>query len=151
MRAWILRHANIQSSKNEGGFIVIWYLLGTGFRISIDSLEKALMLGKIEGRRRRGCHPTISSSRPLLLLLLRLSQHQGLFQWVSSSQQMAKVFKLRVQHQSFHWIFRVDLLAVQGTLKSLFQHHSSKPSILVHTFFLLAFHLYEPHFSHLQN
>ena len=29
-------------------------MLGTGFRISIDSLEKALMLGKIEGRRRKG-------------------------------------------------------------------------------------------------
>jgi len=97
------------------------------------------------------CHLTISSSCPLLLLLLRLSQHQGLFQWVSSSQQMAKVFKLRFQHQFFQWIFRVDLLAAQGTLKSLFQHYSSKPSILVHTFSLLPFHLYEPHFSHLQN
>ena len=29
-------------------------MLGTGFRISIDSLEKALMLGKIEGGRRKG-------------------------------------------------------------------------------------------------
>ena len=37
-----------------------------------------------------------------------LSQHQCLFQWVSSSQQVAKVLKL--QHQSFQWIFRTDFL-----------------------------------------
>ena len=36
------------------------------------------------------------------------SQHQGLFQWVSSSRQVAKVFEL--QHQSFQWIFWVDFL-----------------------------------------
>ena len=39
---------------------------------------------------------------------LNLSQHQGLFQWVSSHQ-MTKVFELQLQHQSFQWIFRVDL------------------------------------------
>ena len=67
-----------------------------------------------------------------------LSQHQGLFQWVSSSHQMAKVLEFQLQHQSFQWIFQTDLLqngwlnllAVQGTLKSLLQHHSSKASIL---------------------
>ena len=61
-----------------------------------------------------------------------LSQHQGLFQWVSSSDQVAKGLMLQLQHQSFQWIFRtisfrIDWfeLAVQGTLKSLLQHHSS--------------------------
>ena len=39
---------------------------------------------------------------------LNLSQHQGLFQWVSSSHQVAKV--LGLQHQSFQLIFRVDFL-----------------------------------------
>ena len=43
---------------------------------------------------------------------------------------MAKVMEFQLQHQSFQWIFRTDLLAVQGTLKSLLQHHSSKASIL---------------------
>ena len=43
---------------------------------------------------------------PLLLLPSILSQHQDLFQWVSSSYQVAKVFKL--QHQSFQWIFGTD-------------------------------------------
>ena len=57
---------------------------------------------------------------------------------------MAKVLEL--QHQSFQWIFRVisfgmdrlDLLAVQGTLKSLLQHHSSKASILWHSAFFMV-------------
>ena len=35
-----------------------------------------------------------------------LSQHQGLFQWVSSSHQVAKILKLQLQHQSFQWIFK---------------------------------------------
>ena len=39
-----------------------------------------------------------------------LSQNQGLFQWVSSSHQEAKVLELQFQHQSFQWIFRVNFL-----------------------------------------
>ena len=39
-----------------------------------------------------------------------LSQHQDLFQWVSSSHQVAKILRLQLQHQSFQWIFRTDLL-----------------------------------------
>ena len=41
---------------------------------------------------------------------LNLSQHQDLFKWVSSSQQVAKVLGLQLQHQSFQWLFRVDFL-----------------------------------------
>ena len=39
-----------------------------------------------------------------------LSQHQGLFKWVNSLHQVAKVLELQLQHQSFQWIFRTDLL-----------------------------------------
>ena len=39
-----------------------------------------------------------------------LSQHQGLFQWVSSSHQVAKVLEFQLQHQSFQWTPRTDLL-----------------------------------------
>ena len=64
---------------------------------------------------------------------LNLSQHQGLFQWVSSSHQMAKYwcFSFNISPSNEHpglISFRMDLLdllAVQGTLKSLLQHHSS--------------------------
>ena len=48
--------------------------------------------------------------RPLLLPALNLSQHQSLFQWVSSSHHVAKVLELQFQYQSFQWIFRVDFL-----------------------------------------
>ena len=39
-----------------------------------------------------------------------ISQHQGLFQWVNSLHQVAKVLEFQLYHQSFQWIFRTDLL-----------------------------------------
>ena len=65
---------------------------------------------------------------------LNLSQYQGLFQGVSFSYQMAQVLEYQLQSQSSNEYSRLisfridwlDLLAVQGTLKSLLQHHSSK-------------------------
>ena len=51
-------------------------------------------------------HPLPSPSPPAI----NLSQHQGLFQWVSSSHQVAKVLEFKLQHQSFQWIFRTDFL-----------------------------------------
>ena len=47
---------------------------------------------------------------PLLLPPSVFSKHQGLFQWVCSLHQVAKVFEFQVQHQSFQWIFRTDFL-----------------------------------------
>jgi len=44
-------------------------------------------------------HPLSSPSPPAL----NLSQHQGLFKWVSSSHQVAKVLEFQLQHQSFQW------------------------------------------------
>ena len=38
------------------------------------------------------------------------SQHQGLFQWVSSSHQVAKVLEFQLQHQSFQWTPMTGLL-----------------------------------------
>ena len=49
-------------------------------------------------------HPLPSPSPPAF----NLSHHQGLFQWVSSSHQVAKVLQFQLQHQSFQWIFRID-------------------------------------------
>ena len=42
--------------------------------------------------------------------IFNLSQHQSLFQWVSSSHQMTKVLENQLQHQSFQWIFRTSFL-----------------------------------------
>ena len=71
-------------------------------------------------------------------LYLNFPQHQGLFQWVGSLHEVAKVLELQLQDQSFQWTPRtdllrmdwLDLLSVQGTLKSLLQHHSWKASVL---------------------
>ena len=87
-------------------------------------------------------HPLSSPSPPAF----SLSKHQGLFQRVSSSHQVAKVLEFQLQPQSFQWIFRADfledwlvnLLAVQGTLKSLLQYHSSKASILWRSAFFIV-------------
>ena len=50
-------------------------------------------------------HPLSCPSPPAL----NLSQHQGLFQWVSSLHQVAKVLEFQLQHQSFQWTPRTDL------------------------------------------
>ena len=77
-------------------------------------------------------HPLLSPSPPVF----NLSQHQGLFQGVSSSHLVAKVLELQhlmnilISNEYSGLIsFRIDwfdLLAVRWTLKSLLQHHSSK-------------------------
>ena len=51
------------------------------------------------------CHPLLSPSPPAS----NLSQHQGLFKWVSSSHHVDKVLEFQLQHQSFQWIFRFPL------------------------------------------
>ena len=51
-------------------------------------------------------HSLSSPSPPAL----NLSQHHGLFKWVSSSYQLAKVLEFQLQHQSFQWTPRTDLL-----------------------------------------
>ena len=76
--------------------------------------------------------------RPLLLLPSIFPSIRVFFQSVSSSHQVAKVLEFQLQHQSFQSIFRTDFLridwfdhlAVQGTIKRLLQHLSSKAPIL---------------------
>ena len=53
--------------------------------------------------------PSLPLSSPFLPAL-NLSQHQGLFKWVGSSHQVAKVLELQLQHQSFQWTPRTNLL-----------------------------------------
>ena len=54
------------------------------------------------------CPPTILSSVVPFSSCLYLSQHQGLFQWVCSSHQVAEVLELQLQHQSLQWINSVQ-------------------------------------------
>ena len=51
-------------------------------------------------------HPLLSPSPPAF----NLSQHQGLFKWVSSLHQVAKVLEFQLQHHSLQWIFRTDFI-----------------------------------------
>ena len=89
-------------------------------------------------------HSLSSPSSPAI----NLSQHQGLFQWVSSLHQKANYWSssFNISPSSEHpglISFRMDwldLLVVQGTLKRLLQHHSSKASILqCSAFFIVQF------------
>ena len=76
----------------------------------------------------------LSPPSPLTFILF---QHQGLFQWVSSLHQIVKYqnFSFNISPSSEYLglisvrIDWLDLLAVQGTLKNLLQHHNSKPSV----------------------
>ena len=56
------------------------------------------------------CHPAISSSVVPFSSCLLSFQHQGLFQWVNSSHQVAKGLEFQPQHQSFQWTPRTGLL-----------------------------------------
>ena len=87
-------------------------------------------------------HPLSSPASPTF----SLSQHQGLFQWVSSSREWPKdwsfSFGISPSNEYSGLIsFRMDwldLLAVQVTLKSLLQYHSSKASVFRHSAFFMV-------------
>ena len=93
-------------------------------------------------------HPLLSPSPPAL----SFSQHQGLFQWVGFSHQVAKVLGLQLQHQCFQWIlelisFRIDwfdLLTVRGTLKNFLHYYNLKASILWCSAFIMV-HVSHPY------
>ena len=95
-------------------------------------------------------HP-LSSPSPLTF---NLSQHQGLFQWVTSSHRWPKYwsfsFSISPPNEYSGLIsFKMDwlgLLAIQGTLKSLLQYHSSKASVLWHSAFFIV-QLSHPHMT----
>ena len=71
-------------------------------------------------------HPLSSPSPPAP----NPSQHQGLFQWVNSSHQVAKVLEFQLQHQSFQWTPRTDLLQdrLVGSPCSPRDSHESSPT-----------------------
>ena len=77
------------------GFPVLYYLLEFA-QIHVHWASYAIQTS----------HPLSSPSPPAF----SISQHQGLFQWLGSSHQVAKELELRFQHQSFQWVVRVDFL-----------------------------------------
>ena len=105
-----------------------------GFSVSHHLPELAQTHVHWVGDAIQSSHPLSSPSPPAF----NLSQDQGLFKWVSCPYHVAQLLEFWLQHQSSNEhpgliSFRMDwldLLAVQGTRKSLLQHHSSKASIL---------------------
>ena len=86
-------------------------------------------------------HSLLSPSPPPFDLF----QHQGLFQWVSTSHQVAKILEL--QHQSFQWVFREFPLRLTGLISSLsknFQGSSPAPPQFKTTNSLAHSFLYGP-------
>ena len=119
------------------GFPVVPSLIVSNSLLPMDSTMSALPVfhhlfaqthAHWVGDATQSSHPLSSPSSPAL----SLSQHQ-----------VAKVSA--IQHQCFQWIVRIDFLrinwfdflGVQGTLKRILQHHSSKASILQHSAFSL--------------
>ena len=77
-----------------------------GFRVLHHLLELSLTHVQWVGDAIQPSHPLSPPSPPAF----NLSRGQGLFQWVDSSHQVAKVLELQLHYQSFQWIFRVDFL-----------------------------------------
>ena len=77
-----------------------------GFPVHHHLLELAQTHVNWVGDANQLSHPLLSPSPSAF----NLSQNQGLFQWVSSSHQAAKVLEFQLQNQSFQWIFRTDFL-----------------------------------------
>ena len=116
-------------------YAIQWTAAKPGFPVLHHLLELAQTHVHWIGDAIQPCCPLSSS-----LSAFNLSQHQGLFQWVSSSYQWPKYWSLSFSISSSKEYsglisFRIYWfdLAVQGTLKSLLQHHSSKASIFQHS------------------
>ena len=75
-----------------------------GFPVHHQLLEFSQTHAHSVGDAIQPSHPLSSPSPPAL----NLSQHQGLFKWVSSVHEVAKVLEFQLQYQSFQWIFRTD-------------------------------------------
>ena len=92
------------------------------------------------------CHPTISSSVVPFSPCPQSLPASKSFPMSQLFHEVAKLMEFQFQHQSFQWTPRtisfrmdwLDLLAIQGTLKSLLQHYSSKASILWCTAFFIV-------------
>ena len=119
LNLWILPRYKLQDTSGLFIFVVVRLLsqlcliLCNPMNCSTRSFPVLHCLLKFAQTDVHWISDAIQPSHPLLPaspLALNLSQHQGLFQWVSSSHQVAKVLELQLQYQSFQWLFRVDFL-----------------------------------------
>ena len=99
---WMNIKHSVQSISHVQLFVTPW-IAACQASLSITSFQSLLKLTSIELDIQTS-HPQSSPSPAF-----NLSQHQGIFQGVSSSHQMAKVLEFQLQHQSFQRIFRLGL------------------------------------------
>ena len=97
-----------------------------GFPIHHQLLEPTQSHAHCVGDAIQPSHPLSSPSPPTF----NHSQHQGLFKWVGSSHQVAKVLDFQLQHQSIQWTPRTDLLldGLVGSPCSLRDSQESSPA-----------------------
>ena len=94
----------------------------TGFPVHYQLLELAQTHVHQVSDATQQSHPLSSPSPPAS----NISHHQGLYQWVSSPHQVAKVSEFQHQHQSFQWILRTDwvLLGLTGLMSLQFKQYT---------------------------
>ena len=106
-RKWYHRlHGSVQSLSHVWLFATPW-TAALQASLSITNSQSLLKLMSI--RSVMPFNPLILC-HPLSPPAFSLSQHQGIFQWVSYSHLVAKVLELQLQHQSFQWIWRTGFL-----------------------------------------
>ena len=104
----LLQFSSVQSSRSVVSDSVTPWTTARQASLSITNSQSSPKLMSIESVMpyNRLSHPLSSPSPPAL----NLSQHQDLFKWVSSLHEVAKVLEFQLQHQSFQWTPRTDLL-----------------------------------------
>ena len=142
---WGIKFLKVRLSSVTQSFLTLCYTMYCsmpGFPVHHQLLELAQAHVHRDSDAIQPSHPLSSPSLPAL----NLSQHQGLFKWVSSSIRWPKhgSFSFNISPSSEYSgliSFRMDwfdVLATQGTLKSLLQHHSSKASSLRRSAFFIV-------------
>ena len=107
MLGLLVQFSSVQLLSRVWLFATLWT---TAHQASLSitnswSLPKLMSIHQV-GHAIQPSHPLSSPSSPAL----NPSHHQGLFKWVSSSHQVAKVLEFQLQHQSFQWTLKTDLL-----------------------------------------
>ena len=137
----IIQFSSLQWLDHVWPFVTPWTAANQA-SLSITKSQSLLKFTSIE--------LVMSSNHPILCCpapsppTFNLSQHQGIFKWVSFRWPKYWSFSLSIRSSNEYSAlisFRIDwfnLLAVQGTLKSLLQHHSYKASILWRSAFFMV-------------
>ena len=97
--------SSVQSLSRVWLFVTPWTTAGQAFLSITSSQSPPKPLSYRVGDAIQPSHPLSTPSPPAP----KPSQHQGLFKWVSSSHQVAKVLEFQLQHQSLQWTPRTDL------------------------------------------